>query len=142
MRQYIIEKADGDWNIFTSTPLKEAMKRIPKVRNGHIELGGKTYVVDPHRFRRIAYRPKRFLKMVTEYCYVQIWKDNDPEPVDLFSLEGTSPYISGDIMSQLSRSERLRHLVSPQTDWIYIALLLLIVSNVAMAGMLYLTTKA
>src|SRR5437870_5786475 len=102
MRYYIIEKQDGEWNIVVSTPFKEATRRVPRVRDGTIIIDNKMYTIDPSRFRRLAYRPKRFLWLAKEYAQVGLWRDNDPEQLDFFALEGTSPPITGSVMAALS----------------------------------------
>jgi len=137
MRRYIVETKDGDWNITNATPLSERMRRAPSVSNGLIHLDGKVYVVDPTKFRRIPYKPRRYLGFVTEYMQVQMWKENDPEPVPFLAENSGAPNISGDVIAQYAKSEHLRRLVQPETNWLFFALILSIVVNLAFIGVVY-----
>lgn len=115
-RLYIVETHDGEWKIWRSTPMRVFLRLAPKVKKGTVTMGGAIYVLDPSRFRRIPFRPKRSLKLVTDYHLVQIWKENDPEAQELFKTHSRNDDITGETLAQLSRSERLRRLVQPETD--------------------------
>jgi len=137
MRLYIVESLDGEWSIWRSTPLKERLHRVPRVKQGTITLDGKVYVVDPRRFRKLAYKPKRFLWLAKEFMDVQLWKENDPEPRDLFSVTTRDDDITGSVMATLSRSKRLDKLIAPQTDIMSMLLVLSIIGNIALAVVIY-----
>lgn len=139
MRKYIIETSDGDWAIWTATPWREATRRAPRVKQGTITLGDCTYDIDAKKMRRLAYKPWRFLKLITEYMQVQVWLENNPTPVELFShelygLEGRDDDRTGRKFAELSRSERLKRLVNPGTDWMTLLLLISVIGNVALGG--------
>jgi len=136
MKKYIIEKADGKWNVITSTPFKEALGLVPRVRKGFITVDGMSYAVDPKRFRRLPYRPKRFLKLVTEEAQVQLWKENDPEPIDLFlASENNSENRTAALIAQAMNQTWIEKALSRRgMDWTTMLLLMSIVANIALAG--------
>jgi hypothetical protein len=51
------------------------------------------------------------------WAQVQIWKENNPDPVDFFDAPSREDDMTGDIMAQLSRSKRLSRLIQPEMDW-------------------------
>jgi len=136
-RLYIVETHDGEWRIYRSTPFRELIHLVPRIKSGTLTLDGCVYVVDPSRFRRIPFKPKKSLKLTVDYILVQLWKENDPEPQPLFKAHERDDDISGTTLSQLSRSERLRRLVQPETDimslLLGLGLVMSIVANIVLA---------
>lgn len=139
MRKYIVETYDGEWQVTTSTPLGDLLHPSRRVKDGLVTLVGKVYALDPRKMRRMPYRPKRFLWLVTEYAQVQLWKEDEPEPVDLFDHNPRNDDRSGAKIATLARSERLRRLVEPKMNIMMMLLLLSIVGNIILgAGLFYL----
>lgn len=139
MRRYIVETTDGEWMIIRSTPLREALHRAPKVEAGMVEIQGKFYAIDPKRFRRIPYRPRRFLGLSTEYIYIQLWRENNPEPVDFF--HSSTPSITGERIAEFARAGRIRQVLAKKTDIMAILLLFSIIGNFLLAFLIYNLTQ-
>lgn len=127
-RLYIVESVDGEWSITRSTPMREFLHIVPRVKDpGVITLGRFVYVVDPHRFRRIPYKPKRWLKLATDYHQVQLWRQGDPEPKDLFDAPKRPDDITGGVMAQVAKMKKIKELTFPGTDWKDIVVILCLV---------------
>lgn len=136
-RLYIVETHDGKWFVWRSTPFREGTGRAPKVHNGMVKLGSAMYAVDPHRFRHIPIRRLRSGWLARSYIDVQLWRENEPEPVDFFDAKVRTDDLAGDIMADLSRSTRLKRLVASQVDMTSILLVLSILGNIILAVMIY-----
>ncbi len=81
----------------------------------------------------MAYRPKRYLWLVKEYAQVQLWKEDDPTPVDLLGHNPPTDDITATKFGVLARSERLKRLVEPKFNLMTLLLLLSIAGNILLA---------
>lgn len=134
VRLYIVETSDGDWNITRSTPLRELLHIVPRVKPpGTITLGKSVYVVDSHKFRRIPYKPKRYLGMVTNYNQVQLWKENDPDAKDLFDVKERDDDITGEVLAQVAKSMKVKRYLQAEQNWMVLLLIMSVLANIAMA---------
>lgn len=115
--KYIVESADGRWRAKRVTPGKERRHKDLRPKDGKIKLGDFVYTLNPARMRRERYR-KGFRH---EEAYIQLWEENNPEPMDLFAgyldRSKETKDRTGEIITILSRSERLKRLVQPSKDW-------------------------
>ena len=144
MRRYIVINKDRNASAKTSTPLRESLRMCPRVDNGRITIGGKVYVVDPNLFIRMPYRPKRFLKLVTEYVDIAFWIEDNPEPLDMlayFDEAEREDDITGEVMAVAARAKKIRSILQPETNWLVILLVLSIIGNMALAGVIYSVTR-
>lgn len=132
MRKYIVETEDGKWRVRTSTPFLDLIHRS-HVKNGTVTLDGKVYTLDPRKMRRLPYRPKRFLWLVVDEAQVQLWKEDDPEPVDLFGHEPRKDDRTATKIGTLARAERLARVLSPKMNMMTILLLFSVIGNVFLA---------
>lgn len=141
MREYVVEQGDGEQLMWVTTRWRELIRAVPRVRDGTITLDGRVYVVDPRRFRRRY--DWRTLHLGKREVQVQFWKENDPEPVPFFDDDPDKDRgdFTGTVIATLGRSERLRRLVMPETNWLLILLLMSIVGNIALAIVIYNATR-
>jgi len=138
MDVYIVETQDGEWKEIVSTPFRRLMKRVPRVQMGMIKLYGFPYVSDPKRMRRERYRKARTLYMREYEMRIQLWRENEPDPVDFFDAHSTpgSIGVTGETIKLYSKSEHLRRLVQPSTDWM-ITIVIVILAAVASGAIGY-----
>lgn len=130
---YIIETQDGEWKETISTPWRRLIKRVPKVIDGMITIYGRPYVIDPKKMRRERYRMARTLFLREYEMRIQLWRENEPDPVEFFDARTTpgSIGVTGETIKLYSKSEHLRRLVQPEKDWILIVVLAVLASVAA-----------
>ena len=115
--KYFIEQDTGRTLVKRVTPRQEKRNKNLQPKGGKITLWEFEYTLNPLRMRRERYR----FHLRWEESRMQYWRENDPEPIDLFvglkDPNKKTTDITGDIIKTLSRSERLKRLVQPKKDW-------------------------
>lgn len=104
--------------------------------HGLLTLAKKKYAVDPKKFRKWHIR-NRFGN-IKKTVYVQIWREDEPVPVDFFDSEKkVGDDITGTMLQRLSRIKRL-DLITPETqlDWQTMLLIISVIGNLGAIGYL------
>lgn len=122
IRQYWVEMPDGEVKKFTS---KRRFRNEIPLKGGTVKLGqgtkAPTYTVDPRKFRRFYKRSK--ITGLLKETQIQYYRWNDPTPLDFFLPENeVKDDRTGQIITILSRSNRLRRLLGQGFDWTAIIL--------------------
>ena len=132
---WILETKLGTWKDWVTKG-----KKGPQLNeNGCLTLGKKQYPVDAKKFRKWTIKNK--FGDIKHTMYVQIWKEDEPTPLDFFDSEKkVGDDITGTILQRLSRIKRLDLITSDtEMDWKMIILLMSVVGNfAAIAGLIWL----
>lgn len=140
MREYEIVRTDAERLVWQSTRWRELIRQVPKARDGCITLDGRVYVIDPSRVQR-RYDWRTF-HLGKKEVLLYTWVENNPEQLPIPSKYVKSDDdFTGTVIATLGRSERLRRLVMPETNWLLILLAFSIIGNIALAVMVYQATK-
>jgi|SRR5439155_483894 len=128
------------WLIETkSGKLRHAVTRGKKGpmpdEDGLINLGGKKYGVNPQRFRDWSFKLGRLSRK--RYYRVQLWKENDPEPLNFFHITMPDPRFTSEMISTAVKAKKIREVLPNEGfDIIKIALILSLISNFAVIAWL------
>jgi len=133
MKCWVIVTPDGEKLTWWETWQARLSRRFPKVnKDGMIWLDGKPYVPDPNRYVREYYHPRKYLGLVRKEDVFQYWIQNEPDAVQFDkSLTPGSIGITGDTIAQYAKSQHLRRLVEPETNWLLIGFICLIIGIMA-----------
>lgn len=136
--EYVVIGSDGIVKTKVTTPWTRALHKRNRVAKGHIWLDGSPYAVDPRRFLRYVYRKKRYLWLIPQMGFLQMWHEGEPEPIDFFNRESIKEdRIAQMVFAEAARSTRLRRLLHPSTDWTVVALIFMAIALVVMGFALY-----
>ncbi len=132
MRKYIVETKDAKW-IFAT---RREIRRIDK---GMITIRGKAYTIDPTEMRWYPVRPWRYLGLIKQEIQVQVYREDNPEPVPRFDHKPREDGLTGEIVAIAAREHRIREVLSSGMDMMTILLILSIMGNIILGvGLFYL----
>ena len=137
IRTFIWETTDGKWLQESLSGFRQKLRvKLDPSPSGTIEYKGIKYVIDPQSIRRMTYRRIRFLPLYAHEI-ISVWKFGDPSPIPYFKTAKRDDDITGDTLSQLSRSKRLERIMNPGTDWLMIIAVLALISAIVMGIALF-----
>lgn len=117
---WIVETRAGKWQYKITKGKKGPMPD----NDGFLNLGGKKYAVDPRKFRDWTIR-QGFLIKRKKYFRVQIWKENDPEPINFLHVQTPDPRFTSEMISTAMRAKKIREVIpSEGLDLIKVVLVL------------------
>ncbi|TLX82515.1 MAG: hypothetical protein E6L00_03425 [Thaumarchaeota archaeon] len=123
---WIVETRAGLWQHWISKGKKGPMPDA----DGFLHLNKKLYAVDPRKFRRWTLRMGLIIKRKRQY-QVQIWKENDPNPIDFLHVKIPDPKFTSSMISTMAKSRRLNKIISgEQFDIVKLALILSLLMNI------------
>jgi hypothetical protein len=123
---WIVESRAGLWKHWVTKGRRGPMPDS----NGFITFNGKKYAVDPRKFRRWTIKRGLIIKRKLHY-QVELWKENDPTPMDFFHVKTPDPRFTSEMISTMSKAKRVRDLIrAEQIDIVKVALILSLIMNI------------
>ena len=104
--------------------------------HGLLTLDKRKYAVDPKKFRKWNIRNK--FGNIKKIIYIQLWREDEPVPIDFFSPEKkVGDDITGMMLQRLSRIKRLDLITAEtQLDWQTMLLIISVIGNLGAIGYL------
>jgi|SRR5439155_9065117 len=103
--------------------------------NGFINLSGFKYGVNPQRFRDWTFKMSKWQRK--RYYRVQLWKENDPEPLNFFHITMPEPRFTSKMITTVSTAKKISEVLpKEQFDIVKMALLLSLIANIAVIAWL------
>lgn len=128
--QYVIVDDDNELHITRDSFWSRLLHTFPRIKDNHVTIGDSIYVSDPSKTYRIGYKPWRFFKTQTFYRYLHFWRDGIANPIDL-NARGEKD-ITGRVLSTASRSRKTEAILSKETNWLALLLIISVLSNIAL----------
>lgn len=116
---WLIETKSGRWKFKITRGKKGPMPGL----DGFITLFGIKYGVNPQRFRDWTFKLGKFQKK--RFYRVQVWKENDPEPLNFFHITMPEPRFTSEMISTAAKAKKIREVIpSEGLDLIKVVLVL------------------
>lgn len=121
---WLVETKSGKWKFKITRGKKGPMPDLA----GFITLFGIKYGVNPQRFRDWTLKMGKFGRK--RFYRVQIWKENDPEPLNFFHITMPEPRFTSEMISTAAKAKKIREVIPTEGfDIVKVALVLSLIMN-------------